>query len=74
MNGGVEMYEQAFLNPTYESEHQEDKERIQLLRKLLNEQVEVLDRGLIVHQMVVSADLADLQDQLESKILTSSML
>jgi hypothetical protein len=68
VNGGVDMYEQAFLNPTYEAEHPKDKDKINLLRSLLDHQVEVLDRGLKVHQMVVSADMADLQDQLESTI------
>ncbi len=72
VNGGVDMYEQAFLNPAYEEGHPEDQDKIQLLRHMLDQQVEILDRGLKVHQMVVSADMADLQDQLESTHLLPS--
>jgi hypothetical protein len=66
VNGGVARYEDAFLHSQYVDEHPQHKEKVDLLRQVLERQVAVLDTGLKVHQMVVPPEMADLQSQLES--------
>lgn len=65
--GGVAMYQKAFLTPAYASANPGDMPLINKLKNNILYQVDILEKGLNIHAIVCSADMAGLQEQLEIK-------
>jgi dedicator of cytokinesis protein 3 len=52
VQGGVKLYRQTFLDPTYETTHPEQKEDIEILRAEILEYASVIDQALDLHAQV----------------------
>jgi hypothetical protein len=52
VQGGVKLYRQTFLDPTYEATHPEQKEDIETLRAQILEYASVIDQALDLHAQV----------------------
>ncbi|EGC38812.1 hypothetical protein DICPUDRAFT_27977 [Dictyostelium purpureum] len=65
VNGGVGLYKEVFFSQQYLDENPDKKQTIEKLRAALNHQVQVLERGLLVHSKVCSNEMAGLQSNLE---------
>eukprot|EP00027_Filamoeba_sp_ATCC50430_P012224 CAMPEP_0168576648 /NCGR_PEP_ID=MMETSP0413-20121227/20351_1 /TAXON_ID=136452 /ORGANISM="Filamoeba nolandi, Strain NC-AS-23-1" /LENGTH=750 /DNA_ID=CAMNT_0008610321 /DNA_START=205 /DNA_END=2457 /DNA_ORIENTATION=+ len=67
VNGGTEMYKNAFLLPSsgYLQENPDKKEQVAKLKESLNDQIDILDKALGIHAKLCPEDMALLQQQLE---------
>lgn len=52
VQGGVKLYRQTFLDPTYEEAHPEQKKDIETLRAEILEYASVIDQALDLHAQV----------------------
>jgi len=66
--GGVDMYKRAFLTPQYLEENAAHAPFIEQLKKLLDEQLEVLNKSIVVHARICPPSMRQLQDHLEGKL------
>jgi hypothetical protein len=66
--GGVDMYKRAFLTPQYKDENPEHAKFIDDLKRLLEEQLEVLNKSIVVHARICPPSMRQLQDHLEVKL------
>ncbi|KAL1921661.1 uncharacterized protein VTP21DRAFT_10303 [Calcarisporiella thermophila] len=62
VNGGVAMYKQAFFSP--EGEANAGREEVEKLRRLIEEQVVIIQRCLQIHDRLVSNEMRPLHDKL----------
>jgi hypothetical protein len=67
VNGGVDMYKNAFFVPSYLAENPDKMESVLKLQEYLNEQLEILEKGLNVHTKICPEDLGALQEQLNKQ-------
>ena len=67
VNGGVNIYRDAFFSPEYLNENSDKKLTVIKLKESLVEQLDILEKGLIVHAKVCSEDFGALQEQLENQ-------
>jgi len=65
VNGGVDMYKKAFFAPDFLQSNPDKREYIGKLKESLNEQMEVLEKGLTFHAKVCPEDMGPMQEQLE---------
>jgi len=65
VNGGVNLYKQAFFVPEYVLQNPSHVGSVEMLKKCLSEQVNVLEKGLKTHGRMCPPDMAGLQEQLE---------
>eukprot|EP01132_Coremiostelium_polycephalum_P004848 gene4848-6043_t len=74
VNGGVNLYKEVFFSPEYLVENPDKKDSVDKLKVALNNQVTILQKGLVIHSKVCSQEMGGLQEQLESKsTLTNSL-
>lgn len=67
MNGGLRKYQEAFFSPTYIESHSNYYINIKRLKKLIFNQINLLENGLAVHKRLVPASLLPLHDLLVEK-------
>ena len=70
VNGGVHMYKEAFFGPDYIQENPDKKSSVSKLKEVLNEQLEIVERGLNIHAKICPEDLGALQETLETQWAT----
>lgn len=70
VNGGTTLYTQAFLNDSYLQSNPKDISLCEQLHSLLDQQIPLLEEGLKVHARMCSAEMAGLQEQLETQLKT----
>lgn len=64
VNGGLKRYQEAFFNPDYIETHINYYQHIKRLKKLIFNQITLLETGLTVHQRLVSSSLLPLHERL----------
>lgn len=69
VNGGVDIYKKAFFTEEYEKNNPTHSTHIVHLKALLEQQIQILEKGLLLHKQVHPATLNGLHTQLESKYL-----
>lgn len=67
VNGGVDIYKKAFFTEEYEKNNPFHVPYINQLKNLLKQQINILDRGLQIHQSIHPKNLQGLHEQLQSK-------
>ena len=67
VNGGLRMYTEAFFNPDYIETHVNYYQHIKRLKKLIFNQINLLDTGLILHERSVPGSLLPLHEMLVEK-------
>jgi hypothetical protein len=70
VNGGTTLYIHAFLNDSYLQSKPQDISLCEQLHTLLEQQIPLLEEGLKVHARMCSAEMAGLQEQLETQLKT----
>jgi hypothetical protein len=68
VNGGVQMYKDAFFTPEYQELHPFKVPELQKLKKALLQQMEVIEQGLTLHKQTQPANLVQLHEQLERMV------
>lgn len=69
VNGGLDMYKQAFCSPAYVEAHPEQAEGIAALKALFQEQLKVLSECIIVHSRVCPESMQQMQTHLEETLV-----
>ncbi|KAG2185632.1 hypothetical protein INT44_002425, partial [Umbelopsis vinacea] len=64
VNGGVPMYKMAFLSGVFASQHPDMLEWVQRLRDTIDDQVQILERCLEVHNKLVPSEMRPLHNNL----------
>ncbi|KAI8919215.1 hypothetical protein DFJ77DRAFT_453387 [Powellomyces hirtus] len=66
VNGGIPMYKRAFLSPEYRAQAERDGTEIvvNLLERAIEEQVEVIHRCLIIHDLIVPQPMRPLHEEI----------
>lgn len=64
------MYKEAFFGPDYIQENPDKKSSVSKLKEVLNEQLEIVERGLNIHAKICPEDLGALQETLETQWAT----
>lgn len=70
INGGIPIYEEAFLKPEYLDRHPDDDHLVARLKDLIASQIPLLEVALLLHKMKTPASLLPLHDQLEKCFAT----
>ncbi|XP_052869684.1 dedicator of cytokinesis protein 1 [Anopheles cruzii] len=70
INGGIPIYEEAFLTPLYLERHPGDDHLVARLKDLIASQIPLLEVALLLHKMKTPASLLPLHDQLEKCFAT----
>eukprot|EP01088_Endostelium_zonatum_P014813 TRINITY_DN3378_c0_g1_i1.p1 TRINITY_DN3378_c0_g1~~TRINITY_DN3378_c0_g1_i1.p1 ORF type:complete len:240 (-),score=64.39 TRINITY_DN3378_c0_g1_i1:70-789(-) len=68
VNGGVGNYQSAFLDGKFEKANPGEKYKVEELRAELSRQVEVLERGVDVHAVLVSDEMRKLHDHMVTQL------
>jgi hypothetical protein len=68
VQGGTEKYRQAFFNDKYIAQYPDHGPHIEQLKKLLVDQVEILELGVKVHGMKCPESLKPMQEKLETQL------
>ncbi|CAG8572594.1 10759_t:CDS:2, partial [Paraglomus occultum] len=64
VNGGIPMYKKAFYDPEFLSANPDKEKYVQELKKAIDEQVEIIDRCLELHDKLVSTEMRPFHDTL----------
>jgi hypothetical protein len=64
VNGGVPMYRRAFLAPAFAERNPEYRSLATRLSDLIDQQVVIISRALVVHGQLISAELRPLHETL----------
>lgn len=67
VNGGVRKYQEAFFDPNYIESHVSYYQHIKRLKKLILNQIGLLETGLMLHQKLVPTSLVPLHEVLVEK-------
>ena len=67
VNGGVRKYQEAFFDPNYIESHVNYYQHIKRLKKLILNQISLLETGLVLHQKLVPTSLVPLHELLIEK-------
>ncbi|XP_059098752.1 dedicator of cytokinesis protein 3-like [Tigriopus californicus] len=67
VNGGIFKYQEAFFAPEFINEHPEHGEEIPRLKRLMIDQVSILDQALKQHERLISPEVRPLHDHLISR-------
>lgn len=67
VNGGVRKYQEAFFDPNYIESHVSYYQYIKRLKKLILNQISLLETGLVLHQKLVPTSLVPLHEVLVEK-------
>jgi len=67
VNGGINMYKEAFIVPEYEKNNPQDKPLITRLRESIVQQMMLLDKALSIHHRVIGSELGPLHESLEQQ-------
>uniref|UniRef100_A0A182ID12 Signaling protein n=1 Tax=Anopheles arabiensis TaxID=7173 RepID=A0A182ID12_ANOAR len=70
INGGLPIYEEAFLTPEYLERHPGDDRLVARLKDLIASQIPLLEVALLLHKMKTPAILLPFHDQLEKCFAT----
>ncbi|XP_035891380.1 dedicator of cytokinesis protein 2 isoform X1 [Anopheles stephensi] len=70
INGGLPIYEEAFLTPGYLERHPGDDHLVARLKDLIASQIPLLEVALLLHKMKTPAILLPFHDQLEKCFAT----
>uniref|UniRef100_A0A182K3M6 DOCKER domain-containing protein n=1 Tax=Anopheles christyi TaxID=43041 RepID=A0A182K3M6_9DIPT len=70
INGGLPIYEEAFLTPDYLERHPGDDHLVARLKDLIASQIPLLEVALLLHKMKTPAILLPFHDQLEKCFAT----
>jgi len=70
VNGGVSLYQEAFFTTEYLKENPDKQAAVTKLKQTLNEQIDILAKGLAIHAKICPEDLGGLQEQLEGQFTT----
>ncbi|ETN61959.1 dedicator of cytokinesis protein 1 [Anopheles darlingi] len=70
INGGIPIYEEAFLKPEYLDRRPDDDHLVARLKDLIASQIPLLEVALLLHKMKTPASLLPLHDQLEKCFAT----
>uniref|UniRef100_A0A8W7NFN6 Signaling protein n=1 Tax=Anopheles atroparvus TaxID=41427 RepID=A0A8W7NFN6_ANOAO len=70
INGGLPIYEDAFLTPEYLESHPGDDHLVARLKDLIASQIPLLEVALLLHKMKTPASLLPLHEQLEKCFAT----
>jgi len=65
VNGGTKLYRDAFLSADYLVIQPDKKPSVNKLKESFREQLEIVEKGLIIHAKICPEDLSSLQTQLE---------
>ncbi|XP_065074251.1 dedicator of cytokinesis protein 1 isoform X2 [Ochlerotatus camptorhynchus] len=66
VNGGIPIYEEAFLTPEYLIKYPEDDHLVARLKDLIASQMPLLEVAILVHKMKAPANLMPFHERLES--------
>jgi len=69
VNGGTELYKDAFFNAQFEQENPDKKHLVAVLKEALATQIEELEAGLIVHKQRCSPEMMSLHQLLEEMLI-----
>ncbi|KAJ3216887.1 hypothetical protein HDU67_008794 [Dinochytrium kinnereticum] len=64
VNGGVPMYRKAFLNGQYKKDNPSSVVYIEMLEKSIDEQVEIIQRCLAIHDIIVPPQMRPLHENI----------
>lgn len=67
VNGGIFKYQEAFFAPEFINEHPEHGDEIPRLKRLMIDQVSILDQALKQHERLISPEVRPLHDHLVSR-------
>ncbi|XP_038069209.1 dedicator of cytokinesis protein 3-like [Patiria miniata] len=68
VQGGPKKYKLAFLSNEYKKQHPEDSDLCLQLERLVSEQMQILTKGVNLHGQLRTDNLAQFQENLESKL------
>lgn len=66
VNGGIPIYEEAFLTPEYLIKYPEDDHLVARLKDLIASQMPLLEVAILVHKMKAPANLMPFHERLET--------
>lgn len=66
VNGGTEMYKKAFFAKSYLVSYPEHAEFVKTLKASLDDQINILQRGMILHNRVCSEEMRALHSKMET--------
>jgi hypothetical protein len=67
VNGGVNNYKEAFFSEKFLAENRDKASHVAKLKELLNNQLEIVEGSLQLHEKLCPPQLTDLQQTLNSQ-------